>query len=57
MMSFSSFIAKSEALAKQVASQATALAEKAKEEEWVNKLKNSMNEVRWKLFIHEIPST
>ena len=46
MKSFSAFLAKGEELAKQVASQATALAEKAKQEEWVNKVTTSVNEVR-----------
>lgn len=45
MNSFSAFVAKGEALAKQVATQAAALAEKAKKEEWVNKVTTSVNEV------------
>ena len=45
MNSFSAFIAKGEALAKQVVSQATVMAEKAKQEEWVTKVATSMTDV------------
>jgi len=54
MKSFSSFIAQGEALAKQMAAKATELAEKAKEEEWVNKLKSSVNEVCFTECLHEM---
>jgi hypothetical protein len=46
MKSFTAFLAKGEALAKQVAEQAASVAEKAKSEEWVSKVSNSVNEVR-----------
>ena len=45
MKSFSAFLAKGEELAKQVANQAQELAEKAKNEEWVNKVASSVNDV------------
>ena len=43
--SFSAFLAKGEELAKQVASQAQVLAEKAKQEEWVSTATAFVNEV------------
>ena len=54
MKSFTSFLAQSEALAKQMATKATELAEKANEEEWVNKLKSSVNEVCFTGCLHEM---
>ncbi len=45
MSSFSSWLAKGEALAKQVAEQAASVAEKAKSEEWVSKLSHTMTDV------------
>ena len=57
MKSFSAFLAKGEALAKQAATQggafakqaavqAASLVEKAKQEEWAKKVSQSVNEVR-----------
>lgn len=45
MKSWSEFLSKSEALAKQVQTQAVALAEKAKQEEWVKQVKSVVSEV------------
>ena len=45
MNSFSSFMAKGEALAKQMATKAADMAEKAKQEEWVSIVATSVNEV------------
>ena len=45
MKSWSEFLSKGEALAKQVTSQAVALAEKAKQEEWVKQVKSVVTEV------------
>ena len=45
MKSFSALLSKGEALAKQVAKEASAIAEKAKQEEWVKQVTNQMNEV------------
>jgi hypothetical protein len=45
MKSWSDFLSKGEALAKQVSSQAIALAEKAKQEEWVKQVSSVVSEV------------
>jgi hypothetical protein len=45
MRSFSSIFAKGEELVKQMADKATVLADKMKEEEWVQKVSQSVNEV------------
>jgi hypothetical protein len=44
-MKWAEFLSKGEALAKQVTSQAVALAQKAKEEEWVKQVSNAVTEV------------
>lgn len=46
MKSFSSIFAKGEELMKQVSDKATLLADKMKEEEWVQKMSQSVNDVR-----------
>lgn len=53
MNSFSSWLAKGEALAKQVADQAASVAEKAKSEEWVAKLSHTVSDVR--IFLSNAP--
>ena len=45
MKSFSALLSKGEALAKQVAKEATVIAEKAKHEDWVKQVANQMNGV------------
>ena len=45
MKGWSDFLSKGEALAKQVSSQAAALAEKAKQEEWVKQVTSAVVEV------------
>jgi len=46
MKVWSDFLSKGEALAKQMTSQAAALADKAKQEEWIKQITNTVVEVR-----------